>query len=113
MVNKNIHTEKMEELQYEIKQINDFLDDNNCFDEYNGDIDGFIKKITENIKNLKFRKNKDNIYFISRLISRYIGFEDITFNNNDLTMLLDFIDWHYPTIIQHSEDWILKNKFFL
>ncbi len=62
-------------------------------------LDNIIESIDE-------YKNDDNSKFIiSRIISRYIGYEDIEFNDDQLVVLLDFIDWHFPTIMQHSDDW--------
>lgn len=95
----------MEVLINELNQINEFFDDNNYFDEYTENINGIIKKIIDSIERVELNKNDNNIYLISRIISRYIGFEDINFDDNNLVTLLDFIDWHYPTIIQHAEDW--------
>lgn len=100
----------MEELIYECEQINSFMNDGNCFDEYDGNINDFIKKIVESIKLRVLKKNDDNKYIVSRLISRYIGFEDIEFDDDDLMTLLDYIDWYYPSIMQHAEDWTASEE---
>lgn len=100
----------MEELIHECKQIISFMNDGNCFDEYDGNINDFIKKIVESIKSMELKKNDDNVYIVSRLISRYIGFEDIEFEDDDLIILSDFIEWHYPSIIQHAEDWTTSEE---
>lgn len=81
-----------------MKDINLFIDSGSCFDEYEGDINKVIEDIIENIEEMDKK-------FIGRIISRYIGFEDIEFTDSSLSKLLDHIEWHYPTIIQHAEDW--------
>lgn len=89
----------------ELIKINNFINNGHCFDEYKGNINVVIHKIVNGVIHKKIENNEKNKFYISRLISRYIGYEDIEFDDNDFIILLDFINWHYPTILQHADDW--------
>jgi hypothetical protein len=71
-------------------------------DDYGRDVNLEITKIVNDLSNIP--ETYDNTNMIGRLVSRYLV-DDIGFDPKELVQLLDFIDWHYPSIIQHSDDW--------
>lgn len=91
-----------------LESINEFIEIHNHFSDYEGNISKVIELITRQIINKNIIKNKKNIFVISRLISRYVGFEDIEFNEDHLKILLDFIDWDISYIMEHSDDWTIS-----
>jgi hypothetical protein len=95
-----------------LEKINLLINSGKCNKLVNKLVNTLVNILVDEIKLNKIIQSDENVFTISKLIFRYIGYGDIKFSNDNLLILLDYINWYYPTIIQHSTYWNKSDERF-